>query len=292
MTPDLRARIEAFGRELTPELLGGTSQMFGQMFQGMDPQTIEEPNIAYGPHERHQLDIYRKQISQGAPVFVFVHGGGFVMGDKRNDLSPFYRNVGDFAARRGWIGVTITYRLAPAHKWPSGPEDLGLLVGWLRENIARYGGDPEKIVLCGQSAGAVHVASYVAHAAHHAAPGGGIAGAILMSGIYDTAATTPNDMHRAYYGEDPSKYAEASCIPGLLETQVPLLFTVSEFDPEAFQVEAARLAGKWGEARRAYPEIHFLAGHNHLTPAQSLGSPEKEAEELVAEFVRRVTAGG
>ena len=50
MTPDLRARIEAFGRELTPELLGGTSQMFGQMFQGMDPQTIEEPNIAYGPH--------------------------------------------------------------------------------------------------------------------------------------------------------------------------------------------------------------------------------------------------
>ena len=289
MTPKLRAEIEALGRDLTPELLGGTTQMFARMFEGMDPQTIERQDIAYGPDERHRLDICRKQISQAEPVFVFVHGGGFVMGNKRNEGLPFYRNVGDFAARRGWIGVTITYRLAPANKWPSGPEDLGLVVGWLRENIADYGGDPDRIVLCGQSAGAVHVASYVAHSAHHAAPGGGIAGAVLMSGIYDTAGTAPNDMHRAYYGEDPAKYAEASCVPGLLETQVPLLFTVSEFDPKAFQLEAARLAGQWGEAKGAYPEIHFLAGHNHLTPAQSLGSPEKEVEELVAEFVRRVT---
>lgn len=289
MTPDLRARLEGFGRELTPELLGGTSQLFGQMFRGMDPQTIEEPDLAYGPNERHRLDIYRREGAKGAPVFVFVHGGGFVMGDKRSELSPFYRNVGDFAARSGWVGVTITYRLAPVHKWPSGPEDLGLLVRWLKDNIAGWGGDPDRIVLSGQSAGAVHVASYVAHPAHHAAPGGGIAGAVLMSGIFDTEGTTPNDMHRAYYGDDASKYAEASCVAGLLETEVPLLFTVSEFDPRAFQIEAARLAGKWGEARGTYPELHFLAGHNHLSPAQCLGSPEKEVEELVAEFVRRVT---
>jgi arylformamidase len=289
MTPKLRAKLEAMGRELTPELLGGTSQLFGQMFEGMDPQTIEEPDLAYGPDERHRLDIFRKQISLREPVFVFVHGGGFVMGDKRSEASPFYRNVGDFAARRGWVGVTITYRLAPAHKWPSGPEDLGLLVRWLKDNVAEWGGDPDKIVLCGQSAGAVHVASYVAHSAHHAEPGGGIAGAVLMSGIFDTEGTAPNDMHRAYYGDDPAKYGEASCVAGLLETDIPLMFTVSEFDPKAFQLEATRLAGKWGEAKGAYPEIHLLRGHNHLSPAQSLGSPEKEVEELVAEFVRRVT---
>jgi hypothetical protein len=39
----------------------------------------------------------------------------------------------------------------------------------------------------------------------------------------------------------------------------------------------------------AYPELHYLTGHNHLTPTQSFGSPEKKVEELVAEFVRRVT---
>lgn len=289
MSPDLRAKLDSFGRELTPELLGGTSQMFAGLFEGMDPQTLVEDDIAYGPDARHRLDLYRKQGATDGPVFVFVHGGGFVMGDKRNEGSPFYRNVGDFAARRGWIGVTITYRLAPTHKWPSGPEDLGLLVRWLKDNIADHGGDPEKIVLCGQSAGAVHVASYVAHEAYHAVLGGGIAGAVLMSGIYDTVGTEPNEMHKAYYGDDASKYGEASCIPGLLQTDAPLLFTVSEFDPRAFQIEAAGLVRAWAEAKSAFPEMHFLTGHNHLTPAQSLGSPEKEVEELVAEFVRRAT---
>ena len=288
MTPDVRERLNAFGRELSPALIGGTSQMFAQMFEGMDPQTIEEPDIAYGPHERHKLDIFREQNMKGAPVFVFVHGGGFVMGDKRSDASPFYRNVGDFAARMGWVGVTVTYRLAPAATWPSGPEDLKLVVAWLLANVADYGGDPDRIVLAGQSAGAVHVASYVAFQAHHAAPGGGIAGAVLMSGIYDTEATEPNDMHRAYYGTDAAKYGEANCVPGLLATDVPLCLTVSEFDPESFQREAARFAGKWGEAKGTFPELHFLSGHNHLSPAQSLGSPVKDVEQLVAGFVRRV----
>ena len=45
MTPDVRERLNAFGRELSPALIGGTSQMFAQMFEGMDPQTIEEPDI-------------------------------------------------------------------------------------------------------------------------------------------------------------------------------------------------------------------------------------------------------
>ena len=107
--------------------------------------------------------------------------------------------------------------------------------------------------------------------------------------FYDTLAVTPNDNHRAYYGADPAAYTAANCMPGLLETQVPLCFTVSEFDPAAFQQEAARLVGAWGAAKGAYPEMHYLVGHNHLTPTQSMGTPEKDVEVLVAEFVRRVT---
>lgn len=290
MTPDFRAKVESFGRELTPELLGGTSMMMAGMFEGMDPQTIEEVDLAYGPDPRQRLDLYREQNIENAPVFVFVHGGGFIMGDKRNEQGPFYRNVGDFAARHGWIGVVPTYRLAPAHPWPAGPEDLALVVEWIRQNVADYNGDPTRIVLSGQSAGAVHVASYLAHPKFHATPRGGVSGAVLMSGLYDTVAVTPNDNHRAYYGVDESKYAEASCMPGLLETPVPLCFTVSEFDPEAFQQEAARTVGAWGQAKGGFPEMHYLVGHNHLTPSQSLGTPVKDVEALVADFVNRVTA--
>ena len=290
MTADFRHRIDAFGRELTPDLLGGTSMMMAGLFEGMDPQTIEEEDIAYGPDPRHRLDVYYQQNLEDAPVFVFVHGGGFIMGDKRSEQGPFYRNVGDFAARQGWIGVVPTYPLAPDHPWPAGPEAMRGVVEWIRDNAAQYGGDPSRIVLSGQSAGAVHVASYVAHPAYHAASGGGISGAVLMSGLYDTTAGEPNDNHRAYYGTDASKYAAANCLPGLLATEIPLCFTLSEFDPPMFQAEAARTVGAWGEAKGSFPEMHYLVGHNHLTPSQSLGTPVKDVEALVADFVRRVTA--
>ncbi|KRA80495.1 alpha/beta hydrolase [Altererythrobacter sp. Root672] len=289
MTPDLRERLQSLGAELTPEMLGGTTQLFAAMATGTDPDVQVERDLEYGEHERHRLDLFHKPGVSGAPVLVYVHGGGFVMGDKRSTETPFYDNIGTFAAQQGMIGVTINYRLAPASKFPSGPEDLGAVVSWLKANVAKYGGDPNKIVLSGQSAGASHVASYVAHKAHHAEPGGGIAGAILMSGIYDTVSATPNQFHVAYYGGDPKAWGPASCMAGLINTEIPLMVTVSEFDPEDFQRQAAQFVGAWGVAHAAYPEMHYLAGHNHLSPAQSIGTELKSIGRMVAGFVKRVT---
>lgn len=289
MTPDLREKLESLGPALTPAMLGGTTQLFAAMAKGSDPEVEVTRDLEYGEDPRHRLDVFRKADTQGAPVLVFVHGGGFVMGDKRSAETPFYDNIGTFAALQGFVGVTITYRLAPAHQFPAGPEDIAAVVRWLKANIAQYGGDPDKIVLSGQSAGAAHVAAYVAHRAHHATEGGGIAGAILMSGIYDTLSCTPNEFHLAYYGDDPKGWGPASCMAGLLNTEVPLMLTVSEFDPEDFQRQAAQFVGAWGVAHAGYPEMHYLAGHNHLSPAQSIGTEIKSVERMVAGFVRRVT---
>jgi triacylglycerol lipase len=290
MTPELRATLESFGREIGPEMLGGTNKLFAEMNLGIDPATQVSRDLRYGPDERNRLDLFVREGTANAPVLVFVHGGGFVMGDKHAEGSPFYSNVGEFAARRGWVGVPMTYRLAPANKFPSGPEDLAAAVAWLRDNVARYGGDPDKIVLSGQSAGAAHVAAYVAHKRFHVAERGGIAGAVLLSGIYDTLNTPANDFHRAYYGEERAMWGPASMQAGLINSEIPLLITVSELDPTDFQVAAARLAGEWGAAKGEFPPLHRLAGHNHLSPAVSLGSAEADVEELIADFVRRVTA--
>jgi triacylglycerol lipase len=286
---DLRSKLEALGRELTPAMLGGTTQLFATMARGSDPAVEVTRDLAYGEHERHRLDVFRKPGLEGAPVLVFVHGGGFVMGDKRSAETPFYDNIGTSAALHGFVGVTINYRLAPAHQFPAGPEDLGAVVRWLKANVAEYGGDPDKIVLSGQSAGATHVAGYVAHKAHHVAENGGIAGAILMSGIYDTLSCARNEFHLAYYGDDPKAWGPASCMAGLLNTKVPLMLTVSELDPADFHTQAAQFVGAWGVAHAGYPEMHYLAGHNHLSPAQSIGSEIKAVERMVIGFVRRVT---
>ncbi|MCB2067450.1 MAG: alpha/beta hydrolase [Erythrobacter sp.] len=286
MTPAIRAQLLAFGRDLTPPMLQGTSALMASINKGMDAATQVTRDISYGPDPRHRLDLFSQGALQGAPVFVFLHGGGFVMGDKHAEGSPFYSNVGDFAARHGWVGVTITYRLAPANRFPSGVEDLTMAVDWLRANVAAHGGDPAKIVLSGQSAGASHVANYLAHARDHAA---GIAGATFLSGIYDVRTSAANDFNKAYYGEDVAGWGPASALAGLIASDVPMQFSLAEFDPEDFQQQAARLVAQWTASKGALPELHYLVGHNHLSPAQCLGSDLRETERMLAGFVRRVT---
>jgi len=285
MTPAIRAELAALGNDLTPAMLGGTQKLMASMSRGMAAATKVTRDIAYGPDQRHRLDLFTCDGLNGAPVFVFVHGGGFVMGDKHTEGSPFYSNMGDFAARHGFVGVTMTYRLAPAHKFPSGPDDLALLVDWLRAEVAAHGGDPAKIILSGQSAGATHVAGYLAHRREHCA---GIAGACLMSGIYDTVTAEPNAFAEAYYGEDRRGWGPATCLPGLLATPVPLQFSIAEFDPDDFHRQAAQLVAQWSATKGRLPELHYLSGHNHLSPALSIGSDMREVERMVAGFVRRV----
>jgi triacylglycerol lipase len=219
-----------------------------------------------------------------APVLVYVHGGGFVTGDKTSPGSPFYDNIGQWAARRGWIGVTLTYRLAPAHRWPCGPADMALAVAWLRANIAGYGGDPQNIFLVGQSAGAAHVAAYVAHDRFHRG-GVGIAGAVMMSGLFDLTSQTSNPYIDAYFGGDYQAVADAASIAGLLATPLPLLFTVSELDPAAFQDQAAMLVHAWHGQKHELPRLAYLAGHNHISPGLCLGTAEDQLARCIAQFV-------
>ncbi|QZH75784.1 MAG: alpha/beta hydrolase [Erythrobacter sp.] len=286
MSPELRARLEELGPDLSPAMLGATEALMASINLGMDPSTQVERDLSYGPDPRHRLDVFSKGTPTGAPVLVYVHGGGFVMGDKHSESSPFYSNVGDFAARMGWVGVTMTYRLAPAHRFPSGVEDMRLFVDWLRANVAAHGGDPARIVLMGQSAGASHIANYLAHARDHAV---GIAGAVFLSGIYDVRTSAVNDFNKAYYGEDVAGWGPASALAGLIASPVPLQFSVAEFDPDDFHRQAAQVVEQWTAAKGRLPEMHYLTGHNHLSPGLCIGSDQAQTEAMVAGFVQRVT---
>ena len=285
MTPGVRAKLLALGTELAPPMLQGTSALLASLATPRDASVELTRDAQYGPDPRNRLDVFRQGTPSRAPVLVYVHGGGFVMGDKTTAGSPFFDNVGQWAAQQGCIGVTMTYRLAPQHHWPCGPEDLALAVQWLRTHIAAYGGDPELIFLIGQSAGAAHVAAYVSHASFHQAGNPGLAGAIMVSGIYDPVTQPANQFSTAYYGDDPATKVAARCTAGLLASPVPLLFTVSELDPRDFQDQAAQLAQAWHQHKGTYAPLEYLAGHNHLSPAQAIGSSEDDLGPRVARFV-------
>lgn len=287
LPPDVIARLKAMDPDVTPELAQSTWALltpFHEKFGYTAPRIVRD--LSYGDHPRHRLDVHADDVAPArTPVFLFVHGGGFVGGDKHTPGTPRYDLVGAWAARHGWTGITMTYRLAPEHQWPAGAQDVAAAVAWIRENIADYGGDPERIVVAGNSAGAVHVASFVT------GQGGGnldgVRGAALLSGIYQLRPPKHGEPEYAYYGPDPCP--EASTLPGLLDCPVPLLFSVAERDPQAFQAQAAAVVACWQARHGTVPDLAWVEGHNHLSAIASLGIDEPALGTPLARFIRRHT---
>jgi triacylglycerol lipase len=246
-------------------------------------------DLHYGPHPRHRLDIHAggEPAAGLAPVIVFVHGGGFVAGDKHTPGTPRYDLVGAWAARHGWIGVTMTHRLAPEFRWPAGAQDVAAAVGWLRASAAAYGGDPDRIIVTGNSAGAAHVAAYVV--GHGGGSLDGVRGAALLSGIYEARAARPGEPEHAYYGPDPGP--DTAALPGLLSSTLPLLFSVAERDGPAFHAAAASLTRAWLDRHGTMPNLVWVEGHNHMSSIGSLTIDEPALGIPLARFIDRHTAG-
>jgi len=115
-------------------------------------------DVAYGPEARHRLDVWRTSSTPaGAPVLFYIHGGAWTFGDKREQGRPMLH---EFMAR-GWVIVTCNYRLAPRHPWPAQIEDVVRTLAWVKRNVAEYGGDPDRVVVSGLSAGG-HLAALAA----------------------------------------------------------------------------------------------------------------------------------
>jgi acetyl esterase/lipase len=284
MPPEIEAQLREIGARIE-------AQKTGEIYGPLQPK---EPyawlrvarDVSYGPAPRNVLDVFTAPDSaprpeHGKPVVVFVHGGGFARGSKHTEGTPFYDNIGVWAAGYGIVGVTMNYRLAPDSTWPSGIEDVGAAVAWLKANVAQYGGDPSKIFLWGHSAGAAHVGDYVANAATKGLDAG-IAGAILTSGFYDLGKEV--SVWKVYYGEDVSKYPQRSSLPGLVKTAVPLLVTDAELDPDMFQEETNKLAAARASAGKPVQRVHLQA-HSHISETYAVGTADRTLSAPVLEFI-------
>ena len=284
---DVIAQLTGMDPEITPELVA-TSWALLKPFHdkvGYSAPKVDR-DLAYGDHERHRLDVHTSGEEAGAPVLVFVHGGGFVGGDKHVPGTPMYDHIGAWAVRNGWVGVTITYRLAPEHTWPSGAQDVAAAAAWVRANIASYGGDPSRVVVAGHSAGCVHVASYLAGQGDGTLDG--IRGGALLSGFYQIPdAAERGGPELSYFGGRPS--AEVSTLPGLLDSEVPLIFAIAERDPRFSQSQIAGLTAAWFARKGTVPQVIWSEGHNHISQIGSVGVDDLALGAQLARFVNRVT---
>jgi triacylglycerol lipase len=197
-----------------------------------------------------------------------------------------YDHIGAWAVRNGWVGVTMTYRLAPEHPWPSGAQDAAAAAAWVRANIAAHGGDPDRIVVVGHSAGCVHVASYLVGQGGGALDG--VRGAGLLSGFYVIPdGDARSEVETAYFGDVPS--ATVSTLSGLLEAEVPLIFAIAQSDPPVSHAQVAGLTAAWFARHGAVPPVVWSEGHNHISQIGSIGVDDLALGAQLARFVNRVT---
>jgi acetyl esterase/lipase len=106
--------------------------------------------LAFGPHERHRIDLYAPVVRGGPlPVLDFIYGGGWYLGRRQE-----YSAVGRALAKLGFLVAIADYRLFPEVRFPTFVEDSALALSWLVTNAGQHGGDAGRIVLAGQSSGA------------------------------------------------------------------------------------------------------------------------------------------
>ena len=117
-----------------------------------------ERNVAYGKDERNIMDIYWDNDFKNAPIVITIHGGGFIAGSKEyctSDMQKFYKD-------KGCIVVSPNYRLVKDGGKTTREDcviDVAMAVAWIQENAKKFGGDPNRIVSTGSSAG-----GYISHA--------------------------------------------------------------------------------------------------------------------------------
>ncbi|QJU52687.1 alpha/beta hydrolase [Herbiconiux sp. SALV-R1] len=120
------------------------------------------PAVSYGRAEHPlELDILAPPREPGGaplPVALFFHGGGWHEGDRGAGMHPW---LNPLLAARGYVTVSVTYRLSGAAPWPAQYDDARAALTWVQTHIADVGGDPSRIGVWGFSAGA-HLAAHLA----------------------------------------------------------------------------------------------------------------------------------
>lgn len=286
----LPERVRAIGPRFDLEVLNETRALYAPLVAAQPADGIEiSRDLAYGPHERHRLDLFRGP-GAGRPVIIFIHGGGFVVGDKNVD-ELFYTNLGTWFARAGFLAITANYRRAPDFPWPAGSEDVGRVAAWAREHAAAHGGDPARIFLFGQSAGACHVAGYLFDPALQPAAGPGVAGGVLMSGVYRAYGEDVGPGMLAYFGPDEGPRRAHCPMSRVNANRTPLLIGVMELDPPVIATHSFELALALMRHAGRSPKFAWFEGHNHASTVYCFGSGQDDIGQAIGHFVETVGSG-
>lgn len=250
-------------------------------------------NVAYGAEPHRLLDVYTPDTPGDYPVIIYVHGGGWNSGNKE-----LYALVAQKLVPRGMVVVVPKYALYPDATYPQMVSDVAAVVAWSSQHIAEYGGNPQRIVVGGQSAGAHLSAMAVLDAQVFATAGvdpAVVCGYYGISGVYDISAqfayeqsfgrTAP--VMTAVMG-GPTAFAATSPMHAIRSGLPPMLLVHGDADetvPVQMTIDFATALREAGVdvTQIIYPE----RGHSELLFYTIMQDPGQMIVDM-ADFVARV----
>jgi acetyl esterase/lipase len=247
-------------------------------------------DLAFAGGERGKLDLYApKGASAGAklPVIVFFYGGSWSSGEKEG-----YGFVGRALAAQGFVVAIPDYRLVPQVRFPGFVEDGAAAVKWVRANAARFGGDPDRLVLAGHSAGAYNAAMLALDPQWLGADRAAVKGFAGLAGPYDFLPL-----------DDPSTIAAFGQAPDPRATQPisfagagdpPALLLVAADDRLVFPRNSIGLAARL-RASGVPAEVKTYPGLGHIGILTAIARPLRGKAPVLRDlgaFARSVTAQG
>jgi acetyl esterase/lipase len=243
--------------------------------------------VAYGDLARQRLDVYapRDRAPGGPlPAIVFFYGGGWSSGERGR-----YAFAARALAARGFVVVVPDYRLVPEVRFPDFLRDGAAAVGWTKRDVARFGGDPECLIVVGHSAGAYNAAMLALDPRWLGADRARVRALITLAGPFDFLPLDDEATTAAFGGwptpEDTQPIHHAGAAPPAL-----LLHGAEDrrVRPRNSRRLAARLVAAGSEARlKIYPGI------GHVSILTALARPFRHRAPVlddIAAFARQATA--
>ena len=247
------------------------------------------PAVPYGRAEHPlELDILAPQREPGGsllPVAVFFHGGGWHEGDRGAGMHPW---MNPLLAARGYVTVSVTYRLSGAAPWPAQYDDAHAALTWVQAHIAEVGGDPSRIAVWGFSAGA-HLAAHLAFREP-----GIVKAASLAACPADLRGVSLDEPHEVTWllGPSPSADALADVSPLTWVTpDAPPTLIVHGTDDQIVEFDQALALRDALTAAGTRVELHTIPDGRHEwadKPAPDPTDPHANFGGVTADFFDRV----
>lgn len=244
-------------------------------------------DAAFGPDQRQRVDVYRPR-GHGAdklPMIVFIYGGSWQSGTKSG-----YSFVGRALAKQGFVVAVPDYRLVPQVRFPTFLEDNAAATRWLIEHANALGGDPDRIVLAGHSAGAYNAAMLALDPRWLGKDRQRVRGLIGLAGPYDFLPLSGNVLRDAFAGASDPRSTQP--ISFLARGDPPAFLATGDEDNVVKPRNSDSLAAKL-RALGVPVDRKVYRGVGHIGLLTAIAKPLRGRANVLGdmgEFARRVTA--